>query len=186
MPEPAGLRTGPGGIFLGSCAPRTRRPARRLAASTSPTRRLIVTATGPRRDRLALRWLGKRGEVRDFTYAELSQLTNRFANVLRGLGVAKGERVFVLAGRIPELYIAALGTLEERECLLPALLGVRPRADSPADRHRRRPGARHHSRALQAKGGGAASFAARTSARTSGRQPRGDLARFPAPATFSN
>lgn len=57
---------------------------------------------GPRRDRLALRWLGKRGEIRDFTYADLYSLTNRFANVLKRLGVAKGERVFMLAGRIPD------------------------------------------------------------------------------------
>lgn len=67
---------------------------------------------GPLRDRLALRWLGKRGEVRDFTYADLRALTNRFANVLGRLGIAKGERVFLLAGRIPELYISALGTLK--------------------------------------------------------------------------
>lgn len=63
-----------------------------------------------RGDRLAIRWLGKNGTVRDFSYRELMQLSNRFANVLRGLGVAKGERVFLLAGRIPALYIAALGT----------------------------------------------------------------------------
>ena len=68
--------------------------------------------TGPRGDRLALRWLGKRGEVRDFSYGDLRALTNRFANVLTRLGVARGERVFLLAGRIPELYISALGTLK--------------------------------------------------------------------------
>jgi acetyl-CoA synthetase len=67
---------------------------------------------GRLRDHLALRWLGKRGEVRDFGFADLRALTNRFANVLAGLGVAKGERVFLLAGRIPELYISALGTLK--------------------------------------------------------------------------
>ncbi len=61
-------------------------------------------------DRLALRWLGKDGTVRDFSYRDLMLLSNRFANALRDLGVAKGERVFLLAGRIPELYVAALGT----------------------------------------------------------------------------
>jgi len=67
---------------------------------------------GPHGDRLALRWLGKRGEVRDFSYGDLRTLTNRFANVLGRLGIARGERVFLLAGRIPELYISALGTLK--------------------------------------------------------------------------
>jgi acetyl-CoA synthetase len=67
---------------------------------------------GPLRDHLALRWLGKRGEVRDFSYADLGRRTNRFANVLARLGLRGGERVFLLAGRIPELYISALGTLK--------------------------------------------------------------------------
>jgi acetyl-CoA synthetase len=50
--------------------------------------------------------------VRELTYAELAHETDRFAGVLRTLGVQRGERVFVLAGRIPELYVAALGTLK--------------------------------------------------------------------------
>jgi acetyl-CoA synthetase len=66
----------------------------------------------PTRDHVALRWIGKRGERRDIRYGELAQLTNRFANVLRELGVAKGDRLFILCGRIPELYISALGALK--------------------------------------------------------------------------
>ena len=69
-------------------------------------------ANGPLCDHLAIRWLGKNGEVEDFTYGQLQTLTNRFANVLQHLGVSKGDRVYVLAGRIPELYVAALGTLK--------------------------------------------------------------------------
>jgi acetyl-CoA synthetase len=69
-------------------------------------------ANGPRRAHLALRWLGKHGGLRDFTYGDLHALSNRFANVLRILGVRAGDRVFALSGRIPELYIAALGTLK--------------------------------------------------------------------------
>ena len=61
---------------------------------------------------LALRWLGKDDSSRDFTYDDLARLSNRFANVLAGLGIGKGERVFALAGRIPALYIAAIGTLK--------------------------------------------------------------------------
>jgi acetyl-CoA synthetase len=83
-------------------------------------------ASGPRRDRLALRFLGKRGEVRDFTYAQLRSQTNRFANVLNRLGVAKGERVFVLAGRIPELYITALGTLKHGSVFCPLFSAFGP------------------------------------------------------------
>jgi acetyl-CoA synthetase len=83
-------------------------------------------ATGARRDHLALRWLGKRGEVRDFTYGELSALTNRFANVLRSLKVGKGDRVFLLAGRIPELYLSALGTLKNGSVFCPLFSAFGP------------------------------------------------------------
>ena len=62
-------------------------------------------AQGIRANRVALRWLGKKGEVRDYTYADLARTTNRFANALRNLGVAGGDRLFVLAGRLPELHI---------------------------------------------------------------------------------
>ncbi|MEZ5670666.1 MAG: acetate--CoA ligase [Alphaproteobacteria bacterium] len=65
-----------------------------------------------RRDRLALRWIARDGAVRDYSYADLAAGVARFANVLRGLGVAPGERVFSLLGRVPELYFAALGTLK--------------------------------------------------------------------------
>ena len=83
-------------------------------------------AHGPLRDHLALRWLGKQGDVRDFTYAALSRLTNRFANLLRELGVHKGDRVYVLAGRIPELYIAALGALKNGSVFCPLFSAFGP------------------------------------------------------------
>jgi acetyl-CoA synthetase len=71
-------------------------------------------AKGVRANRVALRWLGKNGEVRDYSYADLALTTNRFANALRDLGVGSGDRLFVLAGRLPELYISAIGTLKNR------------------------------------------------------------------------
>jgi acetyl-CoA synthetase len=39
-------------------------------------------AAGPRCDRLAIRWISKAGAFQDFSYAQLRDLTNRFANVL--------------------------------------------------------------------------------------------------------
>src|SRR5512134_1126060 len=57
----------------------------------------------------AIRWLGRDGAKRDISYLDLNAAASRFANVLRGLGVAKGHSVFLLCGRIPELYVAALG-----------------------------------------------------------------------------
>jgi len=63
-------------------------------------------------NQIAMRWIAKSGDRTDFTYAELSSLTNRFANVLCANGLTKGDRVYALLGRVPELYIAALGTLK--------------------------------------------------------------------------
>ena len=79
-----------------------------------------------RGDRLALRWLGRRGEVVDHSYAHLAELTSRFANVLRALGVGAGDRIYALAGRIPELYVAALGTLKNRGVFCPLFSAFGP------------------------------------------------------------
>jgi acetyl-CoA synthetase len=83
-------------------------------------------AAGPRAAHTAIRWLAKDGEVREFTYAELRELTDRFANVLEGLGVAPGERVFLLLGRVPSLYVAALGTLKHRAVVSPLFSAFGP------------------------------------------------------------
>jgi len=69
-------------------------------------------AHGHLKDTVALRFIRKDRSFRDFTYSELQKQTSKFANVLQNLGIQKGERVFSLAGRIPELYITALGTLK--------------------------------------------------------------------------
>ena len=81
---------------------------------------------GPLSQSLALRWLGKNGTIRDFTFANLSSLTNRFANLLQRLGVAKGETVYALTGRIPELYVVALGTLKNRSVFCPLFSAFGP------------------------------------------------------------
>jgi len=79
-----------------------------------------------RGDKLALRWLGKNGETRDITYRELLELSCRFANLLSGLGVGQGNRVFSLLGRVPELYIAALGTLRNGSVFSPLFSAFGP------------------------------------------------------------
>jgi acetyl-CoA synthetase len=83
-------------------------------------------AAGPRKDRVALRWIGKTGVSQDFTYAHLRDLTNRFAGALAQLGVRKTDRVFALAARIPELYVAALGTLKNRSIFCPLFSAFGP------------------------------------------------------------
>ncbi len=76
-----------------------------------------------RGNKLALRWIGRNDELRDFSYAGLGAAANRFANVLAERGVSKGDRVFSLLGRVPELYAAALGTLK-RACVFSPLFSA--------------------------------------------------------------
>lgn len=79
-----------------------------------------------RPDHVALRFLGKHGVDRELTYAELAAFSARFANVLAGLGVAAGDRVFGLMGRQPELYAAILGTLKHRAVFCPLFSAFGP------------------------------------------------------------
>jgi acetyl-CoA synthetase len=65
-------------------------------------------ANGARREKVALIWEGEPGEVRRITYGELHAQVQRFANVLKGLGVSKGDRVAIYMGMCPELAIAML------------------------------------------------------------------------------
>ena len=76
-------------------------------------------AAGPRGGTVALRCVAKDGGVSELTYADLAGQTNRFANLLRSLGVGQGDRVFTLLGRVPELYLTALGTLKNTSVLCP-------------------------------------------------------------------
>jgi acetyl-CoA synthetase len=83
-------------------------------------------ANGSRGSRLAIRWLGKDGSIRDFSYAGLKGRSNRFANVLRQLGINRGDRVFVLAGRVPEIYFAALGAWKNGSVFCPLFSAFGP------------------------------------------------------------
>ena len=65
-------------------------------------------AKGARRDKVALLWEGEPGEVRKLTFAELHVEVQKFANVLKSLGVKKGDRVALYMGMAPELAIALL------------------------------------------------------------------------------
>ena len=96
-----------------------------------------------RGDQLALRWLGKNGEKRDFTYRELLALSDRFANLLRGLGVGQGRaglqparprsRALCRGARHPEngSVFSPLFSAFGPEPIAPAWRSARPRFWSP-------------------------------------------------------
>ncbi len=63
-----------------------------------------------RRNKVAFYWIGEPGDTRTLSYRQLYNEVNRFANVLRGLGVGKGDRVTIYMGRVPEIVVAMLAT----------------------------------------------------------------------------
>ena len=83
-------------------------------------------ATGPDAHRVALRFLHRDETVTDLTYTQLANRTSRFAEALGSLGVDRGERVVTLAGRVPELYVAALGTLKAGAVFCPLFSAFGP------------------------------------------------------------
>lgn len=83
-------------------------------------------ATGTSAQHLALRWLKKNSSSKDHTFADPSLLTNRFGNALHKLGIEKGEVVSALMGRIPELYITALGTWKNQNVFCPLFSAFGP------------------------------------------------------------
>ncbi len=64
------------------------------------------------KDRIALYWLGKNSEEEEYSFSDLKDHTNKFANVLKNIGVEKTDRVFIFLERIPELYISVFGILK--------------------------------------------------------------------------
>lgn len=67
--------------------------------------------TTHRRDKIALIYSDATREE-TYTFAQLSELSNKFGNVLRSLGIKKGDRVFIFMPRSPELYVSLLGTIK--------------------------------------------------------------------------
>ncbi|MGW6268410.1 acetate--CoA ligase [Streptomyces sp. NPDC055060] len=74
----------------------------------------------------ALRCVRRDGSVDSVSYAQLALLGNRFAQVLHSLGVERGDRVFTLLGRCPELFTVVLGTLKRGSVLCPLFSAFGP------------------------------------------------------------
>ena len=77
----------------------------RINASVNCLDRHLATAT---RNKAAILWEGEPGDRRTLTYAQLHRETAKFGNVLKKLGVRKGDRVTLYMPMIPELVIAML------------------------------------------------------------------------------
>lgn len=69
-------------------------------------------ANGRLRDKTAMVWVGRDGEREEHSFGQMKEQSDRFAGVLQSLGIERGDRVSIMLNRVPELYIAFLGTLK--------------------------------------------------------------------------
>ena len=63
-----------------------------------------------RKNKLALVWVGEKNEVRTSSYFALNRDVSKFANVLKAMGVKKGDRITIYMPRVPEIVIAMLAS----------------------------------------------------------------------------
>ncbi len=69
-------------------------------------------AKGALKNKVAMVWEGRDGEIQRYTFEDMRRQSNRVANALTKLGIKKGDRVFVFLDRIPELYFTVFGVLK--------------------------------------------------------------------------
>ena len=87
----------------------------------------VVDKWAEDRTKLALISLDPAGEnAQHHTFWDLKVQSNRFANVLKGLGVGKGTRTFVMLPRIPQWYVAMLGLMKVGAVPMPATILCTP------------------------------------------------------------
>lgn len=119
LPDPAGLSTG-------WQAARTRLQGLQGGGLNIAHEALDRHVAAGHGDQPALIWLGKDGARLVQSYADLAADAARFANALRAHGIHPGERLFLLSGRVPELYAATLGALKAGVVVSPLFAAFGP------------------------------------------------------------
>ena len=97
-----------------------------------------------RKNKAAIIWEGEPGETRTLTYQELLREVCRFANVLKALGVKKGDRVGIYMPMVPEAAIAMLACARIGATHSVVFGGFS--SEAVARPHERRRGQAHHHR----------------------------------------
>jgi acetyl-CoA synthetase len=69
-------------------------------------------ALGDKKDKVALLYVDNKGSEESYSFGDLKTQTDKFANLLTGIGAGQGDRIFIFLPPIPERYVAFLGTLK--------------------------------------------------------------------------
>lgn len=77
-------------------------------------------------DRVAMIWVGKNDEEEQYSFLDVKNKSDQFGSVMRGLGMERGDRVFIFMDRLPELYISALGILKAGGVIAPLFSAFGP------------------------------------------------------------
>ena len=72
-------------------------------------------------DKIAFSFENESGKIKNYSYKQLQEETNKFANLLNSLGILPSSRIFLFLPKIPEMYIATLGTIKQGSVALPYL-----------------------------------------------------------------
>jgi len=81
----------------------------------------VIDRYAEQKGRRALVWTDPSGtEVKEYTFADISRLSNQAANALRTLGVRKGDRVFIMLGRVPEWFFILVACHKLGAVIMPA------------------------------------------------------------------
>ena len=99
---------------------------------------------GPRQNKAAIIWEGEPGDTRTLTYQQLHREVCKFANVLKSLGIQKGDRVTIYMPMMPEAAIAMLACARIGATHSVIFGGFS--ADAVADRNNDAQGEAHHHR----------------------------------------
>lgn len=87
----------------------------------------VVDQWAEDRGRLALYWVDEQGHEQRYTFWDFKVLANRFANVLQGLGVGKGDVVLVMLPRLPQWHVVMLGLMKLGVIPAPGTTMLRPK-----------------------------------------------------------
>jgi acetyl-CoA synthetase len=83
---------------------------------------------GPKRDQVALIWEGDGGEIREFTYAELSAEVSKLAGGMRAMGIRPGDAAGIFMPMIPETVFAMFACFKVGAVAIPIFSGFGPEA----------------------------------------------------------
>ncbi len=77
--------------------------------------------------KLAMLWVDEDGTEARYTFADIKHESNRFANVLKGLGIGKGDGVMIVLPRVPEWHMMLVGIMKVGAIPMPGTVLLTPK-----------------------------------------------------------